>query len=59
MKSTYYIWNTKTDANYDTNEGKFYSSNWEPELEKKSYLEMLISNSPDTFENCVIVNKLD
>lgn len=59
MKTTFYIWNTKNDKNFDTNEMKFYSNNWEPELEDKEYLETLISNNPDKFENCVIVNKFN
>ena len=53
---TFYILNTKTDANFDTNENKFYPSSWEPVLEEKEYLETLISNDKEKFENCVIVD---
>ena len=55
--STFYIWNTKTDENYDTNENRFYGANWEPELEEKSYLETVMANNPEKFENCIIVDK--
>jgi len=59
MNATFYIWNTKTDENFDTNEMRFYSNSWEVELEEKSYLETLIKSNPSKFENCKIVNKLD
>ena len=52
----FYILNTKTDANFDTNENKFYPASWEPVLEEKEYLETLISNDKEKFENCVIVD---
>lgn len=55
--ATFYIWNTKTDESFDFNENRFYSSSWEPELEEKSYLETLIKNDFEKFENCVIVQK--
>ena len=55
--ATFYIWNTKTDESYDFNENLFYSANWEPELEEKSYLETVMSNNHEEFENCVIVQK--
>ncbi|MEC4050609.1 hypothetical protein OX284_014310 [Flavobacterium sp. SUN046] len=55
--STYYIWNKITDESFDTNENRFYSSNWEVVLDEKNYLETLISNNPEKFENCIIVNK--
>ena len=51
---TFYILNTKTGDNFDTNENKFYPSSWEPVLEEKEYLETLISNDKEKFENCVI-----
>ena len=59
MNATFYIWNTKTDENFDTNEMRFYSNSWEVELEEKSYLEMVMANHPEKFENCKIVNKLN
>lgn len=55
--STFYIWNTQTDESFDTNEMRFYSNSWEVELEEKSYLETVIANHPEKFENCIIVNK--
>lgn len=57
MNATFYIWNTKTDESYDTNENRFYSASWEPELEEKAYLETLIKNDPEKFKDCKIVNK--
>lgn len=59
MKATFYIWNTKTDENFDTNEMKFYGANWDVELEEKSYLETLIKSNPAKFENCVIIDRLE
>lgn len=55
--SVFYIWNTKTDESFDTNENRFYGSNWESQLEEKSYLETVMAKSPEKFENCVIVQK--
>lgn len=56
--STFYIWNTKTDEHFDTNEMRFYGANWEiDDLESKEYLEGLISNDPEKFENCIVVDK--
>jgi hypothetical protein len=55
--STFYIWNTKTDESFDTNEMRFYSASWEVELEEKGYLETVMANNPEKFENCIIVDK--
>jgi len=55
MKNLHYILNTETDENFDTMEMKFYPNNWEPELEEdKDYLQSLIDDEPEKFENCVI-----
>lgn len=55
MKKLFYIRNTKTDQNFDTNEMKFYDSNWDPTLEKdKAYLENLIKEDQEKFENCIV-----
>ena len=55
MKNLHYIRNTKTDESFDTMEMKFYPNNWEPELEEdKDYLQSLIDDEPEKFENCVI-----
>lgn len=55
MKNLYYILNVKTDESYDPIEGKFYGSNWEPELEEdRGYLQSLIDDDPEKFENCII-----
>lgn len=56
MKASFYIWNTKTDQNFDTKENRFYSSSWEVELEEKSYLESVIESDKERFENCIIVD---
>lgn len=56
MKSLFYIWNTKTDASFDTNEMKFYPSNWEPELsDSKTFLESLVNENPEMFANCKVI----
>jgi len=53
--SEHYIRNTKTDEAFDTQEMKFYGSNWEPTMETdKDYLQSLIDNDPEKFENCII-----
>lgn len=52
----FYILNTKTDQNFDPIENKFYPNSWEPQLDEKEHLEMLISNNPEKFENCVIID---
>ena len=55
MKTLHYILNTKTDESFDTMEMKFYPNNWEPEMEEdKDYLQSLIEEDPEKFENCVI-----
>ena len=54
----FFIRNTKTDENFDTNEMKFYRANWEPEYtDDKLYLEIIIKNDPLKFENCQIEEK--
>ena len=55
--ATFYIWNTKTDESFDTNEMRFYSASWEVELEEKDYLEIVMKNNSELFENCIIVDK--
>lgn len=51
---TFYILNTKTDGNFDTNENRFYPASWEPVREEKAYLESLIEADPEKFENCIV-----
>ena len=51
-----YILNKVTDQNFDTIENKFYGANWEPVLELRQYLEDLISESPEKFKDCVIID---
>ena len=56
----FYILNTKTDQSFDTNEMRFYPSNWTPEFEEdRFYLERLMKNDPEKFENCIIVSLED
>jgi len=58
MKTSYYILNTKTDQSFDTMEMKFYSNNWNPEMEEdKEYLEGLINRDPERFENCIVASR--
>ena len=55
MKTLFYIRNTKTDANFDTVEMKFYGANWEPQYEDdKNWLQSLIEKEPEKFENCIV-----
>lgn len=55
MKNLFYIRNTKTDENFDTIEMKFYGSNWEPVYEEdKEWLQSMINEDPERFEDCVI-----
>ena len=55
MKNLHYIRNEETDENFDTMEMKFYPNNWEPEMEEdKDYLQSLIDENPEKFENCII-----
>ena len=56
MKKMYYILNSKTDYSFDPIENKFYPNNWEPELDDdKDYLQSLIDQDPEKFENCKFV----
>jgi len=58
MKTLYYIWNTKTDENFDPIEMKFYGANWEPQLEEdKAYLQGLIDDDKEKFKDCIIEEK--
>jgi len=58
MKTSYYILNTKTDQSFDTMEMRFYSNNWNPEMEEnKEYLQRLIDDYPERFENCIIASR--
>lgn len=55
MKKLYYILNTKTDQNFDTNEMKFYGNNWEPTYEEdKEWLQQMINKDPEKFNNCIV-----
>ena len=52
---TFTIVRKGTDIHYDTNDQKFYEGNWERTQDKKEYLEQLIQNDPEKFEDCTIV----
>lgn len=55
MKNLFYIRNTKTDENFDTNEMKFYNSTWDPTYEEdKEWLQSMIDEDPKKFKNCVV-----
>jgi len=55
MKKLHYILNTRTDENFDTNENRFYGSNWEPTYEDdKEWLQEMIDEDPEKFENCIV-----
>jgi hypothetical protein len=54
-KEKYYIQNQITNESYDISEGKFYDSNWSPELtDDKDYLQLLCESDPEKFEWCRI-----
>jgi hypothetical protein len=54
-KEKYYIQNQITNESYDISEGKFYDSNWSPELtDDKDYLQLLCGSDPEKFEWCRI-----
>lgn len=58
VNSLFVIRNKKTDQNFDTNEMKFYGSNWEPDyIDDIELLKTLISNDQDKFNDCVIEEK--
>ncbi len=41
---------------YDTNDQKFYDSNWDRTLDSEKYLKQLIKNNLEKFEGCKIEN---
>lgn len=43
---------------YDTNDERFYSDSWERTLDSKDYLEILIINNLEKFEDCKIVENI-
>lgn len=45
-------------AHYDTNDERFYTNSWECTLDTKEYLEMIMANNPQKFENCQIIINL-
>ena len=54
----FYIWNTKTDQNFDYIDNKFYGANWEPETtDDKKYLEIILKSDKKKFKDCAIVQK--
>ena len=55
---TFTIVKKGTDTHYDTNDERFYNSNWERTQDSKEYLEMIMRNNPEKFEGCIIENNL-
>ena len=53
------IVNPKTGSHYDTNDERFYDQSWDRTLDSKPYLERLITNNPEKFEDCVIEEAYD
>lgn len=45
-------------SHYDTYEEQFYSDSWECTVDTKEYLETLMANNPQKFENCQIIINL-
>jgi uncharacterized protein YllA (UPF0747 family) len=55
MKTLFYIRNTKTEQYFDTDEMKFYSNSGEVTYEDdKDWLQGMINEDPERFENCVV-----
>lgn len=57
-KEQFTIVNINSGHHYDTNDSRFYGPNWEQTHDTKEYLEQLIKNDPDKFENCQIQKTL-
>lgn len=55
-KETFTIVNYKTGQHYDTNDERFYDESWERTQDFKSYLDTLIKNNPDKFQEFKIEN---
>jgi len=53
-KETFTIVKKGTDTHYDTNDECFYNGNWERTQDSKKYLEMIMRNNPEKFEECEI-----
>jgi len=53
---TFTIVKKGTDTHFDTNDRRFYAGNWDRTGDTREYLEMLMSNDPEKFEGCEIVD---
>ncbi len=51
----YTLVNPKNGKHYDTNDERFYDDNWERTQDSKEYLQRLVSNNPEKFEDFKIV----
>jgi len=58
MNEKYTLINPITGYHYDTNDERFYNESWEKTLDSKTYLELLVGNSPEKFEGFKIAEYL-
>jgi len=56
---TFTIVKKGSDTHYDTYDERFYAGSWERTQDSKEYLEMIMKNNPEKFEECVIENNED
>ena len=56
---TFTIVKKGSDNHYDTYDERFYAGSWHRTQDSKEYLEMIMKNSPEKFEGCVIENNED
>ena len=55
----YTLVNPKTGSHYDTNDERFYSVLWDTTGDTKEYLQTLIENNPEKFEDYIITDNLN
>tara|TARA_R110000851_G_scaffold23386_1_gene68480 strand:+ start:369 stop:551 length:183 start_codon:yes stop_codon:yes gene_type:complete len=55
----YTLVNPKTGSHYDTYEEKFLSDSWDQTGDTKEYLQTLIQNNPEKFEDYIITDNLN
>jgi hypothetical protein len=58
-KEIYTLVNPKTGSHYDTYEEKFLSDSWDQTGDTKEYLQTLIENNPEKFEDYIITDNLN
>ena len=56
---TFTIVKKGSDNHYDTYDERFYTGSWQRTQDSKEYLEMIMKNNPEKFEECEIENNED